>query len=301
MIKTIVEKEIANYEWIDISEPTSEDFIFIKERYNLNDASIKDSKEPEHLPKIEEFENYTFIILRVMSDNFKENSDSIGEVTDRLTIFYGSDFVITVHKRRIEFLEKLKNIEFTSVKTKNSRKLAVFITTAAVFTFSKTLEQLSTRIDSYEELIFLKRMKQQPVLKNLYFIKRQIDVARKVIFLYKEVIEHFHSSSKKDVYTRDLKDLQIRTSTLYENLSENVAQLLNVFFNISSNHTNEIMRILTIFSVFFMPITFVAGIYGMNFKNMPELEWYYGYPVAIAIMIAISLAIYLWFKRKGWL
>src|SRR5690606_33999442 len=123
----------------------------------------------------------------------------------------------------------------------------------------------------------------------------------KVIFLYKEGIEHFHSSSKKGVYTRDLKDPQIRTSTLYENLSENVAQLLNVFFNISSNHTNEIMRILTIFSVFFMPITFVAGVYGMNFKNMPELEWYYGYPIAIAIMIVISLAIYLWFKRKGWL
>ncbi|MGE8378233.1 MAG: CorA family divalent cation transporter, partial [Sphingobacterium sp.] len=91
------------------------------------------------------------------------------------------------------------------------------------------------------------------------------------------------------------------TSTLYENLSENVAQLLNVFFNISSNHTNEIMRILTIFSVFFMPITFVAGVYGMNFKNMPELEWYYGYPIAMAIMVAISMAIYLWFKRKGWL
>ncbi|MNN13667.1 Magnesium transport protein CorA [compost metagenome] len=61
------------------------------------------------------------------------------------------------------------------------------------------------------------------------------------------------------------------------------------------------MRILTIFSVFFMPITFVAGVYGMNFKNMPELEWYYGYPIAMAIMVAISMAIYLWFKRKGWL
>ena len=123
MVRTIVEKEIANYEWIDISEPTPEDFDFIKARYNLNEASIKDSKEPEHLPKIEEFENYTFIILRVMSDNFKENSDSIGEVTDRLTVFYGNDFVITVHKRRIEFLEKLKNIEFTSIKLKIAANL----------------------------------------------------------------------------------------------------------------------------------------------------------------------------------
>lgn len=194
----------------------------------------------------------------------------------------------------------MKLLDFRSTKLSDTKHLANHITTAALATFEKILPKISTKLDEYEESVFLARQKKL-VLKHVYFIKRQIDVVRKVIILYKEIVEHFHANQKRNVYSRDLKDLFLRTNTLYDNLSENTSQLLNIYFNISSNHTNEIMRILTIFSVFFMPITFVAGVYGMNFKNMPELEWYYGYPLAIAIMLGISLAIYYWFKRKGWL
>ncbi|UIR56488.1 magnesium transporter CorA [Sphingobacterium sp. SRCM116780] len=300
MISTLISKEQANYEWIDVFEPSVADLEILKEKYNLNQASIKDSLEPEHLPKIEEFENYTFIILRLVSSTFKDNSDNIGEITDRLTIFYGSDFVITLHKKNVDFIHKIKLLDFKSSKLKDSRHLATHLSTAAIATFEKLLPKISIKLDEYEEAVFLTRQKKL-VLKHVYFIKRQIDVVRKVIILYKEIVDHFHSSPKRDIYSRDLKDLFLRANTLYDNLSENTSQLLNIYFNISSNHTNEIMRILTIFSVFFMPITFVAGVYGMNFKNMPELEWYYGYPIAIGIMLGTSIAIYYWFKRKGWL
>jgi magnesium transporter len=84
-------------------------------------------------------------------------------------------------------------------------------------------------------------------------------------------------------------------------MSENTNHLLNIYFNISSQRTNETMRVLTIFSVFFMPLTFIVGIYGMNFHNMPELSWQYGYPATIAAMAIVTIVIYSWFRRKKWL
>src|SRR3546814_7630519 len=113
-----------------------------------------------------------------------------------------------------------------------------------------------------------------------------------------EIIDNIDSTGESDVYTRDLRDLYIRTQTLFDNLSENTAQLLSVYFPIASQRTNEIMRVLTVFSVFFMPLTFIAGIYGMNFKFMPELTWLYGYPAVLLVMVGISTGIYFWFKRK---
>src|SRR5690606_2209830 len=115
------------------------------------------------------------------------------------------------------------------------------------------------------------------------------------------ILDYFHLPEYKNTYTQDFRDLFSRTSTLYRNTSENTAQLLSIYFNIESNHTNEIMRILTIISVFFMPLTFIVGVYGMNFDIMPELHWKYGYPIVLGAMLLLSLIIYLWFKRKKWL
>lgn len=138
-------------------------------------------------------------------------------------------------------------------------------------------------------------------LQQLYYIKRQVDHVRIILTLYKDIVDFFHLSAFKNVYTQDLKDLYGRSAALYRNISENTAQLLNIYFNIESNHTNDIMRTLTIISVFFMPLTFIVGVYGMNFTHMPELEWYYGYPAIMITMALLALIIFYWFKRKNWL
>jgi magnesium transporter len=88
---------------------------------------------------------------------------------------------------------------------------------------------------------------------------------------------------------------------MFDALSDNIHQLLNIYFSASSQRTNETMRILTIFSVFFMPLTFIVGIYGMNFEFMPELGWKMGYPGVMGLMAVVTLLIYIWFKRKRWL
>ncbi|RYE11964.1 MAG: magnesium transporter CorA, partial [Sphingobacteriales bacterium] len=108
-------------------------------------------------------------------------------------------------------------------------------------------------------------------------------------------------AEKGDVNTRDTRDLYVRLQNIYDSLSDNTNHLLNLYFNVSAQRTNDTVRILTVFSVFFMPLTFIVGIYGMNFEFMPELHSRVGYPVVIGVMVAITLLIYLWFRRKGWL
>src|SRR5690606_40819561 len=117
------------------------------------------------------------------------------------------------------------------------------------------VNSLATKLDLYEEIVFLHN-RRKPFLRKLYYLKRQIDLIRIILTFYKDIVEYFHMPEYQNIYTQDLRDLYSRTNTLYRNIAENTAQLLSVYFNIESNHTNEIMRILTIISVFFMPLTF---------------------------------------------
>lgn len=301
MIAIILSVPEHQFEWVDITNPKQEDFTELKKKYGLKDVSIKDCLEVGHLPKIEEFDNYHFLILRAIPPILKAESDKLPEITERVSIFYSENFIVTVHRNEIEFLEKIKSKDKNDKKLASSKSLVNSLVSEALWTFEKlALDQLATKLDYYEEIVFLHR-RRKLFLKKLYYIKRQIDVIRIVLTLYKDIVDYFHMPQYQNIYTQDLRDLFTRTNTLYRNTGENIAQLLSVYFNIESNHTNEIMRTLTIISVFFMPLTFIVGVYGMNFRNMPELEWYYGYPAVLLAMVGLSASIYFWFKRKDWL
>ncbi|MBE8719509.1 magnesium transporter CorA family protein [Sphingobacterium pedocola] len=301
MIAIILSVPEHQFEWVDITNPKQEDFTELKKKYGLKDVSIKDCLEVGHLPKIEEFDNYHFLILRAIPPILKAESDKLPEITERVSIFYSENFIVTVHRNEIEFLEKIKSKDKNDKKLASSKSLVNSLVSEALWTFEKlALDQLATKLDYYEEIVFLHR-RRKLFLKKLYYIKRQIDVIRIVLTLYKDIVDYFHMPQYQNIYTQDLRDLFTRTNTLYRNTGENIAQLLSVYFNIESNHTNEIMRTLTIISVFFMPLTFIVGVYGMNFRNMPELEWYYGYPAVLLAMVGLSALIYFWFKRKDWL
>jgi magnesium transporter len=100
---------------------------------------------------------------------------------------------------------------------------------------------------------------------------------------------------------QDLRDYYVKADTQLEEVYENIHSLLNIYISLSSQRTNEVMRTLTVFTAFFLPLTFIVGVYGMNFKYMPELEAHWGYPGVIGLMLAITIAVWIWFKRKGWL
>ena len=300
MIQSLASKDQHGFDWVDLSDPANGEIKQIAAQYQLHEASIKDCMQPDHLPKYEILDNYSFVIFRVLDTQPMHEADTIQELTNKIAIFFTETYLITVHKKENTLIELVKTKRIDSGKCEGTLHLLNALIRESILTFDQPGMKLSETLDYYEERVFLRQQK-SPILRGLYFVKRKIDVIRKVLLLSYEIVDNIDSPAQSNVYTRDLRDLYIRTQTFFDNLSENTAQLLSLYFSISSQRTNEIMRILTVFSVFFMPLTFIVGVYGMNFHFMPELDWPYGYPAVMALMVAVSAAIYFWFKKKGWL
>jgi magnesium transporter len=135
-------------------------------------------------------------------------------------------------------------------------------------------------------------------LEELYFIKSQSRILKKVLHITHEIIEHIDPKYKNSYLYQDIRDKLLNLLTVNEESVENSNQLMTTYLSISDQKNNEVVRLLTIFSAFFLPLTFIAGIYGMNFKFMPEINWKYGYFFSIIFMLAIVIVIYSWFRRK---
>lgn len=300
MKKIFASKTSQGFDWIDLTDPTIEEIQDIAKQFSLHETSIKDCMQPDHLPKYEVVDNYTFVIFRVFTKQALTEADTIQELTNKIALFFTAEHMITVHRSEQPLIEEVKAKAIDGDGCKDTLCLLNRIIRASLLTFEEPSIKLSKSLDYFEENVFLKQRK-APVLRGLYYVKRKVDVMRRLLILSHEIIDKIDMPKQRNIYTRDLRDLYIRMQNIYDNLSENTAQLLSAYFSIASHRTNEIMRVLTVFSVFFMPLTFVVGIYGMNFHFMPELDWYFGYPLIMLVMAVITIAIYIWFRKKGWL
>lgn len=300
MRRNLADKNTLTYRWIDIVNPQESELQEVARELNLLEQSVQDSLQPDHLPKYERLKKYTFSILRVYSSDNDMEADTVQELTDKIAIFIGEDFIITIHRNKAKLIDKIYEESVNSGDCKSPLHVYVEIVRAALLTFDEPARKLTRSIEYYEEQIFL-RDKRKPILKGLYFLKRKVDVIRRVLLVSYDIVDQIDPEDNSNAYTRDVRDLYVKQQSIFDSLSENTNHLLNIYFNISAQKTNETIRILTIFSVFFLPLTFIVGIYGMNFEFMPELKWKIGYPGVYIIMAIVTISIYIWFKRKKWL
>jgi magnesium transporter len=300
MKRTLASIEERGFDWIDIIEPDQSDIHEVVSRFGLHPASIEDSLQPDHLPKYERLKNYSFAIMRMYSVARESEADTVQELTNKIAVFYDSKFVVTVHVAAWDDLDKINEELVKPGDCDSTFHLFNEIVRHALLTFDAPGTKLNRTIDYLEERVFLKD-RQVPLLRNLYFLKRKVDVIRRILQLSHDVIDHIDPPLHSNEDSRDVRDLYVKQQSIFDSLAENTNHLLAIYFNISSQRTNETIRVLTIFSVFFMPLTFIVGIYGMNFEFMPELRQKWGYPGVMILMLLIVVAIYIWFKRKKWL
>jgi magnesium transporter len=300
MIRKLARPNEYPFEWIDVIDPDKEELHKVASEHKLHESSVQDCLQPDHLPKYEIVGDYTFFILRIYTSETSIEADTVQELTDKIAIFISNNCIITIHKYDWAEIESIRDVQIKNGRYNTVHQVLNEIIKQGLLTFEGPAIKLTKAIENYETRVFLKQ-KQISLLKGLYFVKRKVDVIRRLIILSYEIIDKIDDPKTGNTYTRDTRDLYIRLRSMYDSLADNTNHLLQIYFSISSQRTNEIIRVLTIFSVFFMPLTFIVGIYGMNFDFMPELEWKLGYPVVIFIMAIITVCIYLWFKRKDWL
>lgn len=298
----IREHKFDHYMWIDISQPSREELKEVGANHGLHKFSIEDSLDPDHLPKYEIIDGVIFIIARVYDEHAANTADTIQELTRKVAIFAGKDFVITIHRKEMKWLEDA--CEAGQSSHEYIFDMLCTVLQKALLTFRPPLIQLDDTLDKHESKVFLKN-KTRDLLLDLYHVRRQAAVIKRVLKLTRETLvqlkNHISIERMQAPVHQDLLDLFTRIDTMCDNLNDNANNLVNFYINIASQKTNEVMRILTVFSVFFMPLTFIVGIYGMNFRYMPELEMTIGYPAVLLLMGVITLVIYLWFRKKGWL
>lgn len=287
------------FEWIDVAKPTAEELASLAQQYHLHPHTVADCLEPDHLPKFEMTDKTGFVITRKYApkDGY---ADTIQELSSKVALFFTDDFLISIHRLPQPFLGDIKVRYVSKGLCHNVPSLVLRIVEGVLQSYVKPGEALSEEIDRYESLIFLK--KNIPDLQqNIYYIKRKAGVTKKIIKLTEEVIALLEKQYGASPELEELWDMYTKVETLYDQVYDDAHALTNVYLAISAQRTNEVMRILTIFSVFFMPLTFIVGIYGMNFDWMPELRVWWGYPTVLGVMVVITIAIFAWFRWRKWL
>lgn len=300
MIKTIADSSQYPFEWVDVTDPDDQELKEIREKYALHESSIKDWLQPDHLPKYEDVGKYVFIIFRMHSEKVGSEADTVAELTNKLAIFMTKESVITMHKWEWNSPEDILKNQVDQHDCEDTLHLVNEIIKSCIATYEAPSVKLTKDIEYYEENMFLKNRKAS-LLKGLYYLRRRVEVTRRILMLSHDIVDKMDMPGHSNTYTRDTRDLYVKLHNIYDTLFENMNHLVMVYFSISSQRTNDIVRVLTVFSVFFMPLTFIVGIYGMNFDFMPELRLKWGYPGVMLLMGLVTFGIYVSFKKRGWL
>lgn len=302
MIETVFHNQETSFRWLDLVLPTRDELQQVSLEFGLHATTIQDCLDPEHLPKYEKLEDNTFIICRAYDESCPEDSDTIQELTRKVAIMYGKDFVITIHRKDQLFLQSIRDRWRTNPSLGNKTVFFLLheLFLAVMQSYEAPLHKAMRTLDAIENEVFHKLEKQH--LEDLYYLKRKANVFKEMFFLSRDVLRMITFESKHHLpFLQDLRENADRLFFLSQQIYENVNNLLNLHISLSAQRTNEVMRILTLFSVFFMPMTFIVGVYGMNFEHMPELGWKFGYWIIWSIIFAVAFALYLWFRKRGWL
>lgn len=298
--------ESDRFKWIDVVGPSPEELEALAAEYGIHPLAVQDCLDPKHLPKYERIGAITLVILRAYDEKAGPDVDTVHKLTRKVAIFFNDQFLITVHRAEQRFLEELKReAPRRASKAEPPCELYVLaIANGVIDTFWKPLDDAEARIASIEE-------RQERPRNRITFVhqvshlKRRINAIRSTSRHILETVKKLTAGSAEHMPPSPrLNDLRENAESLYfatDEILEDANSLLSLTLAAADHETNQVTKVLTIFAAFFLPLTFIVGIYGMNFDVMPELRWRLGYPTVLVAMATVSLGVYLWFRRKGWM
>jgi magnesium transporter len=313
-VRTIFELRQPAFVWLDVVQPTGDELAAIAQRYDLHPTSVNDCLDPEHLPKYEAFDRYTFVILRGWDERAEQSCATVQELTRKVAIFYGPGFLVTIHRTEQPWLSELQakllaqGLEKRAARDGREQLIPYLLTRllhGVLSTYQRPMETIEGRLDGFEELIFatqtIATRSFRRELREIYVLKRQVTLTKRLLWRTMDVIQRMTPGAGRAVtHFRDAAENAESYHFYADELLDDANALLNVQLALASHRSGEVMRVLTLFSAFFLPLTFIVGVYGMNFRFMPELETPWGYPAVLLGMVVVTAAIYLWFRRRGW-
>jgi len=291
--------------WIDIYGLTQIKVIEeIGRQFNLHPLVLEDILSPNQTPKLEDFGNYIFAVLQKLSWNQeKEDFDY-----EQISLILGENYVISFQERDTNLFNPIYeriHVPKGKVRVMGADYLFYVLIDIIIDDYFIVIEKVGENIENIEDILI--KNPEPATLQNIYRLKRSSIELRKSIWPIREVINKLQREQSNligdelHIYLRDIYDHIFRISDLLENYRDIIFGMLDMYLSSVSNRMNDIMKVLTIISTIFIPISFLAGFYGMNFHYMPELSKPMAYPILIMIMASIALVMLYFFKRKKWI
>lgn len=287
-------------EWVDVEAPTDEDIKYLHERYDINHLLLEDTLDPNHLPKYEESGSIRFFLLRESTELERKNLNTISDISTKIGIFLLGQTIITVHRMKTKSISETRKQISDNKQEMTPESIILKIALLIMKSFDDESISLFETMDNIENEIFLKNTNHTSQIRRLYKLKRKSGLNFRVLTISADAIDKFKLLGLQDSEVVDLKDKHKDVVADFDHLNIQITNLIGMFLALSDQKANQVMKVLAIYSVYFLPITFIAGLYGMNFDNMPELHHKYGYFITLGVMAVVVICTFIYARRKQW-
>jgi magnesium transporter len=271
---------------------------------DLHPIVLENIMNRDQRPMIEDFGDHIFVVLKMLYFDDREKLIKF----EHVSIIFGKTFVITFQEGGGDVFgsvrERIRNPK-SRIRKHGTDYLAYALIDAIVENYFIILEKFGEMVEGIEEeLVSDPKM---GTLRAIHELKREMLFLRKSAWPLREVIDRMEKTESNlirkttGIYLRSVYDHTIQVIDTAEILRETLSGMLDIYLSSISNKLNEVMKVLTIIATIFIPLTFIAGVYGMNFRHMPELEWAFGYPMALSLMLGVGILLLIYFRRKKWM
>lgn len=287
----------CSFYWVDFDEPTEQETKMLSDFFHFHPLAIEDCLHFIQRPNMNIYDGVLFFVLHSLN----QTSDNCTEVD----VFVGDRYVVSFHNQNIQEMKTVKQEIMTTANTGKIGPLYILhmIIDELVDQYFPIMYHIEDKINEFEE----NESRSHKIIEELYEIRGDLIRLRKTILPMRDLlyrIKNFNliqETGQFQHYFADIYDHLMKLTDMLTTNQEITADMRDNFMSIQSNKMNSIMMTLTVITTIFMPLTFIAGIYGMNFTNMPELHWKYGYFMILGIMGILAVGMSIWFYRKGWL
>jgi magnesium transporter len=291
--------------WIELESECPEGESLMREVFDIHPLTIEDIWGRRASPKLEDYRNYLYVIVHGVKSAKRGSFDLI-----ELDVLIGKTFVITHDPTGEITKDVVADLHRDpALLTKGPAWLAHAILDNAVDRFLPIVDQLNEDIERLETdaLISAGTPRGTAVLRSILRFRRMLQDLRRMSIHQREILLRLSRGEFDEIprdvvpFFRDVFDHFVRITDLIESFRDSITSALDAYLTVQNNRMGEVMKTLTLISTIMLPLTFIAGVYGMNFDHMPELHWRWGYPFAVGLMLAVAIGIVWWFRRKGWL
>ncbi|MCJ0920001.1 magnesium/cobalt transporter CorA [Mammaliicoccus sciuri] len=284
--------------WVDLNEPTKEESEILVDYFNFHPLSVEDATQVQQRPKFKQYDDYQFIVFHALDLKTLESEE--------VDIFIGEDFIVTFHRERYEEIDTIKRKLFNeTIEINEPKDILLHILDDIVDNYFPFIYDIEDKVFNFEDRhnldITTKTLIDDTfdLREELLIIKRTVQPMKDLVYRMREG-KVLHLNEQQFLYITHINDHLMKQMEMVDSSREMTSDIRDNYISLNSFKMNNIMKILTIYSVVFMPLTLIAGIYGMNFTNMPELEWHDGYYIVLVIMAVIAIIMLIVFKKKRW-